>query len=545
MPDPTPLEALGGERLAANSASVAGWTIVSRLTGFARIVVVAAVLGPSFVGNVYLATSLLPNLALELVTGSLLGTVLVPSLVRALDSGDARRSHRLAGGYLGSVLVVFVAVAVVATLAGPLILELFVLGVDDPAAAADQQRIGWLLMALMMIQVPLYGIAFTGAAAMNARGRFGLAAAAPVVENAGVIATMGLSVVLYGAGPSADTITTPHVVLLGAGTTAAVALHALLQWAGAAGAGVRLVPQAGWRNPEVQVLLRRSRTTLGQAALSAGRSFAALAVANSVAGGVIAFRLGLNFFYLPVMVGARPIAVAFQPLLARLFHREALARFRAELLRGVNLVLFLAVPAGVAYAVLAEPLARGASLGEMSEGGGESLVAVSLAGLALGVIGESVFMLCTHAAYARDDARAPLRGTIVGTLVMAPGMGIALALDDPEAILFTLGLSMSLGMVASAWFLSRRLTRDLPPSDERLASGLRRTALAAIAMAIPAYAAAAAVRLSGDGEMLALTAMLAAVVVGGAIYLGLHRRWRSVELRFFTEAVRGRPADGG
>ena len=55
----------------------------------------------------YGATNYLPNLALELVTGSVLGSLLVPSLVRALDAGGRSAAERLAGAYLGLVALVF------------------------------------------------------------------------------------------------------------------------------------------------------------------------------------------------------------------------------------------------------------------------------------------------------------------------------------------------------------------------------------------------------------------------------------------------------
>ena len=70
--------------VAASSATVAAWTMVSRITGLARVVVIGAVLGPTFLANTFLATNTVPNLTFAAVAGPVLGLVLVPSAVDAL-----------------------------------------------------------------------------------------------------------------------------------------------------------------------------------------------------------------------------------------------------------------------------------------------------------------------------------------------------------------------------------------------------------------------------------------------------------------------------
>ena len=196
-------ERTGEERdtsLARNSMSVARWTLLSRVTGFARAVAVAAVLGPTYLGNTFQAANTLPNITFELLTGSLLGSLLVPALVSHVDARRARDVERVAGGFLGVAIGGFLLVAVAGVVAGPLILGLLTSTVGDPAVAEAQQRVGLILLAMLMPQVVLYGIAGIGAAVMNAHGRFALAAFAPTMENIGVMATMALYVALYGIG---------------------------------------------------------------------------------------------------------------------------------------------------------------------------------------------------------------------------------------------------------------------------------------------------------------------------------------------------------
>ena len=73
-------------------------TLVSRATGFARGIVIAAVLGPTFFGNLFVAANSLPNLIFELVIGSVIVSLLVPPLVTHLDLGDRAAARRIACG---------------------------------------------------------------------------------------------------------------------------------------------------------------------------------------------------------------------------------------------------------------------------------------------------------------------------------------------------------------------------------------------------------------------------------------------------------------
>src|SRR3954470_8688491 len=86
-----------------NSATIAAWTMVSRATGFIRVAVVAAILGPTFFGNLYQATNSIPNVLYELLTGALFASLLVPPLVRHVDALDVGGQRRLVDGFLGVV----------------------------------------------------------------------------------------------------------------------------------------------------------------------------------------------------------------------------------------------------------------------------------------------------------------------------------------------------------------------------------------------------------------------------------------------------------
>jgi putative peptidoglycan lipid II flippase len=524
-----------------NSITVSAWTLVSRLTGFARVAVIAAVLGPTYFGNTFQAINQLPNLIIYgLLMGSLFSSLLVPSLVRQVDAHDRDGLERVAGAFLGLVTVAFVAVAALGAVTGPLLLGMFTAGVEDPSVASAQRQVGWLLLLMVLPQVLLYGLACTGAAVMNANGRFALASAAPALENLAMIATLGASAWLFGTGTAVERVPSGQLLLLGIGSTVAVAVHAAAQWLGAWRVGVRLVPRAGWRDPEVRRLIQRLLPSFGYGWLNMVRWFAVLVAANRVPGGVVAFQLALNFYYLPVVLGAQPVALALLPELSRLFQRHDLRRFRDELTRGLALASFLTIPAAVAYLILAVPLAQIAAFGEMASASGVTLLAVGLATLAPGVIGESRFLVALQGSYACHDARSPVRSMALCAALTLAGTVAALALPAGTGVLLVLGLAYSAGSLAGGADLWRRVHRRLPPSPERATPAILRALAASALMAGPAYLAAAAAAGWAEGRLGTLLELTVAGGVGAGLYLAVQWLWRSPELGSLLGAIRAR-----
>jgi putative peptidoglycan lipid II flippase len=500
---------------------------------------IAAVLGPTYLANTYQATNLIPLLTYELLTGSLLVGLIAPPLVRRIQRGDAHATARLAGGLLGAAVVAFSALVVVIILLGPLVMRLLTVGVQEESIAEDQRTVGWFLLAMLMPQVVLYGVAGTGAAVMIAHGRFALPAAASAFENLGVVTTLACVAFFYGTGTDVADVPTGELVLLGIGTTASVGLHAAAQYIGARRAlGVRLVPSAGWRNPEVRDVARRVVESLGYSGLTVLQFFMLILVANRVAGGVVAFMLAFSFLNVPLALGARPVAIALLPRLSQLYHDGARLLFREELVRGASLVFFLTVPVGVAYLVLAEPIARAASFGEMATPSAETLIAAALASLAIAVVGDAAFTLATQASYAAYDARSPLASMVLRSAVTLTGVGATFASNDPTFVLTTLGLAISAGSVMASLHLGVRLKRKLPDGQARLMPSLLRALAGSLVTAGVAYAVASIFARWESGGLSDMAGAGLAVLVGAGLFVVLQRAWRSPELTLLLRGFR-------
>jgi putative peptidoglycan lipid II flippase len=520
------------------------WTLVSRMTGLARILVLGAVLGATYLGNTYQGMNALPNLVYyQILAGSLFVSLLVPPLMRHIREGDQERADRLVRGFFGGVLALGVIAMAVIMVAAPLILHVFSLGVTDPHSAAEQRRVGLVLLLLFAPQIPLYVIAGTGAAVMNAYGRYALAAGAPTIENVGIMVTLVAVAVIYGTGGTLSNVSTAEIVILGLGTTGAVALHATLEWLGARRSQPSMRPARAWNDPEVRTVLVRIRAVLAYTGLATLQLVATMVIANRVGGGLVAFQLALNFFYLPTAIITWPVARALVPRLA-VFHqtRNAVA-FREELGKALGLACFVTVPIAAAYAASAHQIADIVAFGRLDTANATEFVAVSLIALSPAVIGETAFILGTYALYAQEDVRAPIRSMLVRVATTVILM-IPATQAHGSQVLLLIGAAFSGGSFVGALHAWHQVDRRTPAGRTRSIRMLARTGLASIVMVA---VGALAWRLTGDlgaSRPAEVVRLGLAAAAGGTAYLGVQAWLHAPEMRLLRESGR-LPVIGG
>lgn len=446
-------------RLASDSRTVAFWTLVSRITGFGRVAAMAAVLGPTFFGNLFQTTLYLPYLICELMAGSLITAMLAPHLVRALDAGDEAAARRLARGFFGIVLPIFAAVALLCMAAAPLLLSLLTLAVDDPAVRARQQTLGWMLLLCLLPQIVLYGVSGIGIAVQHAHRRFAFATAAPIIENVAMMSVLGITALVFGVGLDVEHVSRGQVLLLGLGSTAAVALHAAAQWWGAWRLGIALLPRAGWLDGQVRGILRIAALSSGSSGLNSVGLLTLMVAAGQVPGGAVAFQIASNFFNLPIALCARPIASAQLPLLSGHHGRGAAGDFHATYRYSLRLALLIALPASLVFVGVPELLARCVAMGDMRTPEAIALIAAAISGLGLGIVAESAFVVSTSAAYARHDAASPLQAMMIRLAVLLCGVALAPSAGRDDLTLWHLGLAGAAASIAAALYLYWRLVR--------------------------------------------------------------------------------------
>ncbi len=509
------------------AASVGALTLLSRLTGFARVLVVTAVLGRGVLGDTYETANTVPNLLFELVAAGALQAVLVPTLVEVLDRDGRAAAERVAGAVLGALAALLGAVAAMAAVAAPWIMRAFTSGTDHATYDAKVE-LGTLFLWFFLPQVLFYAVGLVASAVLNSEQRFNIPALAPAVNNLVVLATYALFWMLRDGAPPSLALTSTEKWVLAGGTTLGVVAFTLLPAVAVVRSGFHLRPRLDWHDPAVRTLGRRGAWAGGQLALAQVLLVAVLVLANGVAGGLVTWTFAYAFFLLPIALFAVPVATTMFPSLARSYQAGRSAEMGAALGRGVRTTVVLLVGAAAALAALAWPIVRLAAFGDARIGGLAPL-AHAVAAFAPGLVGYGLLYLFTRASYAAGDARTPFLASAVGT---ASGVAVMIAAavwapdaDRAAALAVGYGAAYLLAAVALAIALGRRLGPARP----------RQLGVLARVVAAGALTLAVMVALVSWLDATSRPASAATIVVAGAggaaVYAGTVRLLTGVPLR--------------
>jgi peptidoglycan biosynthesis protein MviN/MurJ (putative lipid II flippase) len=476
---------------ARNSATVAIWTLLSRATGLLRVVVIGAVLGPTYFANCFQSTNVVPNIVFSLVAGPVLTMVVVPGLIGALEKEGEQRAREVFSRVMGWLLMIAFGVVAVLLLASPGLAWTLTRGIADPAERARGLWLTTLLLLMVIPQLPIYCCVHLGVSAQRAKGRFALSSAAPAVENLVTIVTVVAAGWYYGSGIGINDVPLSMVVVLGLGSTAAVSLHAALQLFGAARCGMLAWPSLRWRrDPEASDVTRRLSRSVGVAALPSLAMYVLLAIAGSVPGGVFVVQMSYSVLYALSYLSARAVGMASLPELSEAVRREDAAAFGVVWRRGLAFALIASLPLLVLLTILGGPTANILANGELRHGSLIGPLGVCLALVAVAQLVTGLSDLGNQALYARLEDRVPRlasRVTLVVTVLMAAA---ALLVPAGGTRLVLLVVAILGGELAAAAMVLGQIRRAIRPErfvDRRLLSNTLLGSLAMVPLSVAAW----------------------------------------------------------
>jgi peptidoglycan biosynthesis protein MviN/MurJ (putative lipid II flippase) len=465
-----------------NSVVVSAWTLVSRISGLLRVVVIGAVMGPTFFANIFQAGYVVPSIVYSSIAGPVLAMVLVPALVRAIGIGGALRGKQVFGSVFGCLLAFACAASVLLVVLSPVIASTLTFGIPEPDRARAHE-LTTILVLLLAPQVPLFTMAGLGAAAQQARGRFAMAAGAPAVENIGTIVTVVLAAAAFGTGLQVTEAPVEMVVLLGLGGTLAVAVHAALQLFGAARCGLVAAPALRWWHDEqARDFARRMFRSFGVAACPAAAIYVLVALAGTVPGGVLVVQMAVFVFYGLSYLGARAVAIAALPALAAAADKGSSAAFASAWRQGLFYAVAASLPMLCLLVIFSAPVANLLANGEMRTSAVIAQLAACLAVVAVAQLVGGVHDLGRQALFAHLDERGPRLAGVVSlgvALVVAAG---AMAFPAGGMRLVVLTMAILAGELAAATTVLIRLRRVIGAGGMIDVSRLSIVGVAVVAM---------------------------------------------------------------
>jgi len=501
--------------------SVAGMgaaAAVSRAFGGLRMVVIAGVLGTTFLGNTFQASNSFSNVLFELLAAGALSAVLVPTFVDLLRRGQDRRVEEVAGGLLSIALVALGVVSLVGIVLAPQVARFLTAGVADPAVAAEQRELATCLLRFFIPQVLLYAVGAVATALLHARGSFALTAMAPIGNTVVLVAAMIAFRAMAGDDPGL-TLTDGERLCLALGGTLGVAAFLGIPAVGLHLTGFRwrLGARRAVRDDDIRRLLRLSGWAALQHSGTGILLVAAVVVSGGVAGGVVAYQLATVVFLAPYGILAQPIHTAVLPRLSADHAAGDTEGMHRALRWAVDALVVATVPVAAALVALSLPVMQVLAFGQAGRGDGPELLGAALAGLAVGIPVYGGFLLMTRAAYAIGDSRTPALASLSSAVVGAVGMIVVGAVVDGPGRLAAIGGAHSAAYLLGLVWLAVRLR---PHVGTVFGIGqLRPVALAAGAGGVMWVALRA---WSPDGRVVTLAAITAVTLVGGAAYvLGL------------------------
>ncbi|MDG5483274.1 murein biosynthesis integral membrane protein MurJ [Mycolicibacterium gadium] len=454
---------LSDAAVVSRSWGMAFATLISRLTGFARIVLIATILGAAL-SSAFSVAYQLPNLIAALVLEATFTAIFVPVLARAErddpDGGTAfvRRLVTLAT----TLLLLTTALAIVSA---PLLVELM-LGAD-PLVNRDLTK---AFAYLLLPQVLFYGLSSVFMAILNTRNVFGPPAWAPVCNNVVAIATLGLYLVVPGE-LSVDPVQMGNakLLVLGIGMTLGTVTQVVVLLVALRRERVSLRPLWG-----IDDRLKQFGAMASAMVLYVLISQIGLIVGNRIASGAAASGPAIyNYTWLVLMLPFGMIGVTVLTVVMPRLSRNAAANDNpavlADLSLATRLTMVTLIPI-VAMMTVGGP-AIGSALFAYGNFGdvdaGYLGMAITLSAFTL--VPYALVLLQLRVFYARQQPWTPIALIVVITVVkIAASVAAPYLTDDPDLVAGYLGLANGLGFLAGAIVGYFLLRANLNPPGGRL-----------------------------------------------------------------------------
>ncbi len=503
--------------LMRSSALMAAGTLVSRLLGFVRAIMLTGLLGVSgaLAYDTFATANTVPNQVYNLIAGGLLTAVLVPQITQAAKHEDGGQAFldRL----LTVALVVLGVVTLLVVALSPLVPDL--LGSDDWDARTRALAVAFAFWCLP--QVFFYGLYTVLGQVLNARGHFGAYMWAPVLNN--VVALAGIGAMYLWIG-GFDRLTNPHppstwtagqITLLAGTATLGVVLQALVLAYPLRRIGFRYRPRLGWRGVGLGGAGRVAGWTFA-AALVGQLAFVVTTRAVNDAGarggpGQAAYGNAYLLFVLPHSLITVSLVTALFTRMSRSAVDGDARAVRRDLSLGLRLTAVAMVLATAGLLALGPDLTStlfvGTSVPE-ARAIGHATMAMSL-----GLVAFSAQYLFQRAFYAYSEARTPFLVQLPVAAVIALSSLLAGRLD-PDRVVLGIGLGMAAGYTVGALLSALLLRRRLGGLDgARVVRTYVRLVLAGLVAGLAGWGVSGLVHTVLDGRAAALVAL----VVGGSV----------------------------
>ena len=434
-------------------------TIISRITGFIRGILIVAVLGTALLADTYNVANTMPNILYNLLVGGALTAIFIPQLVRSFDHEDG--GDGFASRLITTISLILLVLVAIGVYFAPALVRLYAPEFFTTGFEAEKE------IAIAFTRYCLPQIFFLGLFTMlgqvaNARGSFGPLMWAPIANNIIGIALFG-GFLLISSDITLNSITSTQIQILGWGTTLSVVVQALVLLPVIKRLGIKLRPQwgvaglgksfglAGWTLLYVLISQLGYLVTVNVATSAAVRS-AQEGITRGV--GYTPYTYAYYVMLLPYSIVTISIITAILPHLSRLALARDNDEVRAQLIRAIKLVGVITIPSAVAFLFfgpfITEVIFVGIPVGDAR------YIGYVLAALSFGLVAFSINLILIRGFNAFEDTRTQVISIFIINLIsvglsylflhflqnqwVTVGLGAAFSISYLVGLLITLSL---------------------------------------------------------------------------------------------------------
>lgn len=462
--------------LIKSTVSVGSMTLLSRVLGLARDIVIARFFSASDAADAFFVAFKIPNFLRRLFAEGAFSLAFVPVLTEYRNNFSAADTRELIDRVAGTMGFILLCLSLLGVAASPLLIGVFAAGfLDQPGKfelTAGMLRITFPYILLISMTAMAAGI-------LNTWKRFAVPAFTPVLLNLSMI---GCALWL---APQMDM----PITALAWGVLLAGILQLLFQLPFLYHHGLLPRPKWGWRHAGVQKIIKLMIPALfGSSVAQINLLFDTFIASFLVSGSVAWLYYSDRLLEFPLGVFGIALATVVLPNLSEAHYRQGTSHFAQTLRWAVQLSLLIALPAMLGLFLLAQPI-----LSTLFEYGAfapnDSLMAAySLMAYSLGLPAFILIKILANGFYARQDTRTPVR---IGIQAMALNMllNVVFVVSMLNAEFLAPHVGLALATSASAYFNAYRLAMKLREDnvmdkDASFALPLLRILLACSAMGL-------------------------------------------------------------
>ena len=511
------------EKLSKAAGTVSGMTLVSRVFGFFRDMVIAMAFGSSPSADAFFVAFRIPNMQRRILAEGAMTAAFIPVFTETLTKKGEPVAWKLAANLFNILILVLSSASLLILIFSPAVITIFAPGfIDEPGKFELTVK----LTRCMAPYLFFIGLAAFCMGVLNTLKVFALPAAAPISQNISMI----LSILFIS--PLMD----EPIMGLAIGVVVGGALQLFIQLPAVLKKGMPFEKTLNFKQKEVFKIARlMGPVILGIAVYELNIMIDTL-IASLLPGGSISYLYyGNRLVQLPLGIFAVALGVALLPTLSGQAAKGNLKELVQTLGFSIRLILFITIPATVGLIILREPIIntlweRGEFLASTTDG-----TAIALLYYSIGLCAYSGIKIIAPAFYSLQDTKTPAKigiysmilNTVLNLLLMGPLQHGGLALATSIAALFNVALLI--------YYLRKRL--GLMGGRKILRSTVK-MALAALAMGIITYLGRENFFYNSDPLLIRLFVLTACISIGMLVYALLSHFMRNEEWRFLLDLTK-------